>query len=85
MSTEYCPGAAGLRGTPTLTIKTCPNCGADVELFSIDRKVACDQCGFVVHNSIQSCIQWCKYAESCFGEEMVRKYRRPLSQAERNS
>jgi len=70
MWTHYCPGSAGLRGTPTLEIKTCPECGADVELFSIDRKVACDRCGFVVYNKVQSCIQWCKYARDCVGEEM---------------
>ena len=49
-------------------------CGADVELFSIDRKVACEKCGFVVYNSVLSCIQWCRYAEQCFGAEMVSKY-----------
>jgi ribosomal protein S27AE len=74
----HCPGAAGLRGTPTLTIKTCPQCGADVELFSIDFKVACDNCGFVVFNDLQSCIQWCKYAEACVGEELYRKLKPKL-------
>ncbi len=77
MLNAACPGAASLRGTPTITIKTCPQCGADVELFSIDFKVACDQCGFVVYNNIQSCIQWCKLAEACVGEEGYTKFRRP--------
>ena len=72
-----CPGAASLRGTPTITIKTCPHCGADVELFSIDFKVACDQCGFVVYNNVQSCIQWCKLAADCVGEELYTRFKKP--------
>ncbi len=76
MSNAYCPGSAALRGTPTLTIKTCPQCGADVELFSIDKKVACDRCGFVVYNDLQSCIQWCRYAEACVGPEIVARFKR---------
>jgi ribosomal protein S27AE len=74
---SYCPGSASLRNNISLEIKTCPECGADVELFSIDRKVACDKCGFVVYNNALSCIQWCRYAEQCFGAEMVTKYKKP--------
>ncbi len=77
MLNTACPGAASLRGTPTITIKTCPQCGADVELFSIDFKVACDRCGFVVYNNVQSCIQWCKLAEACVGEELYTKFKKP--------
>ena len=35
---SYCPGSASLRNNISLEIKTCPECGADVELFSIDRR-----------------------------------------------
>ena len=72
---NYCPGSASLRNHITLDIKICPQCGADVELFSIDRKAVCDKCGFVVYNSLQSCIAWCRYAEQCFGAEMVVKFK----------
>lgn len=75
MLEHFCPGSASLRKDITLTIKTCPHCGADVELFSIDKRVACDQCGFVVYNSIQSCVQWCSYAEQCMGPEVVAQFR----------
>ncbi len=67
-----CPGAANLR-TPTLTIKKCPQCGEEVELFSNDREVACSRCGFVVYNDFQSCAQWCRYARECLGEELYEK------------
>nr|WP_321351574.1 hypothetical protein [uncultured Methanoregula sp.] len=69
---DHCPGAANLR-TPTLAIKKCPQCGEDVELFSNDISVACSNCGFVVYNEIESCVQWCKHAKECVGEEMYNR------------
>jgi NADH pyrophosphatase NudC (nudix superfamily) len=69
---DNCPGAANLR-TPTLAIKKCPRCGEEVELFSNDISVKCSGCGFVVYNDIASCVQWCKYAKECVGEEMYNK------------
>ena len=69
---DHCPGAANLR-TPTLTIKKCPQCGEEVELFSNDISVKCSGCGFVVYNDIESCIQWCRHAKECVGEENVQE------------
>jgi NADH pyrophosphatase NudC (nudix superfamily) len=69
---EYCPGAAGLR-TPTLTIRTCPQCGAEIEIFSNEVKAVCENCGFVIYQDIQSCVQWCKYARQCVGEETYQR------------
>jgi len=54
----------------TLTERVCPNCGNIIELFSVDTEVACDKCGFVAYNDALSCVQWCKYAKQCVGEEM---------------
>jgi hypothetical protein len=65
---DHCPGAANLR-TPTLSVKKCPRCGEDVELFSNDISVKCSTCGFEVYNDIMSCVQWCKYAKECVGDE----------------
>lgn len=73
MLEHFCPGSSSLRKDITLTIKICPECGADVELFSIDKKVACDKCGFVVYNNLQSCIQWCRYAEQCVGADVLAR------------
>lgn len=66
-----CPGS--IANTPTLKIKKCPECGAEVEIFSNDVRVKCDRCGFTVYNDIESCIQWCKYARQCVGEELYNK------------
>lgn len=68
---DHCPGAANIR-TPTLAIKKCPQCGEEVEMFSNDIFVKC-RCGFEVYNNIASCVQWCKYAKECVGEEMYNK------------
>ena len=66
------PGTANLR-TPTLKIKKCPKCGAEVEIYSTDMKAKCDKCGTTVFDDLQSCIEWCQYAEKCLGEELYNK------------
>jgi len=67
-----CHGADGLK-TPELKIKICPECGAEVEMFSTDIEIQCERCGYTVYNDIQSCVQWCKYAIQCVGEELYNK------------
>ena len=54
----------------TINERVCPHCGNIIELFSVDTEVACDKCGFVAYNDTLSCVQWCKYAKQCVGEEM---------------
>ena len=83
MAEDFCPGSAFIR-TPTLTIKRCPECGAEVEVFSNDFKVICEGCGFTVYNDQQSCIDWCKYARDCFGEEVYERLRGEDAQEERD-
>lgn len=67
---DNCPGAAQFTRTPTLKIKKCPECGEDAEIFSTELKVNCGKCGFTIYNDLGSCIQWCKYAKECVGEEV---------------
>jgi hypothetical protein len=69
---DKCPGAGNIR-TPTLKIKKCPECGGEVEIFSTDFSVKCKDCDFTIYENLESCIQWCKYAEKCVGEEVYRK------------
>ena len=66
-------GCQGKPRTPTSPEKIGPNCGDPVELFSTDTQVACDKCGFVVYNDTLSCVQWCKYARKCVGDEMYER------------
>ena len=70
----YCPGAKNIRETPTLKVKICPQCGGEIEIFSTDIQVACDVCGFVAFNDIQSCIRWCKYARECVGDAIYERF-----------
>jgi hypothetical protein len=72
MILDHCPGSANLK-TPTLSIRKCPQCGEEIEIFSNDTSVACSICGFVIYNDALSCIQWCKYARECVGEEMFQR------------
>lgn len=66
-------GCQGKPRTPTISEKICPNCGNPIEIFSTDTQVACDKCGFVVYNDTLSCVQWCKYARKCVGDEMYER------------
>lgn len=63
-------GCQGKPRTPTIQEKICPCCGNIIEMFSIDTEMACEQCGFVAYNDTLSCVQWCKHAKECVGEEM---------------
>ena len=68
----FCAGKSAL-GTPTLKIIKCPECGGEIEMFSTDVKVKCDNCGFVAFNDINLCVQWCEHAEECVGTELYNK------------
>lgn len=71
---DKCPGAGNIK-TPTLKIKRCPECGAEVEVFSNDFSAICKGCGFTIYEDIDSCIKWCKYAEKCVGEEVYKRFK----------
>jgi hypothetical protein len=72
MTMQRCPGASAIR-TPTITEKICPECGKEIELFSIDPYVKCE-CGFIAYNDTQSCLEWCAYAKECVGDEVYERY-----------
>ncbi len=84
-------GCQGKPRTPTLREKICPNCGAVIEIFSIDTEVACENCGFIAYNDELSCVQWCQYAKKCVGEEMyehmmqIARGQRERARAEREA
>ena len=59
--------------TPTLREQVCPQCGNLIEIFSVDTSVTCEHCGFVAYNDTLSCVQWCKYARQCVGEETYER------------
>ena len=72
--------------TPTIIEKICPQCGHEIELFSIDTQRPCEHCGFVAYNDTLSCVQWCQYARKCVGDEMYEQMLAVLqSQKERSA
>jgi DNA-directed RNA polymerase subunit RPC12/RpoP len=49
---------------------TCSNCGYDVEIFSDENRVKCPKCRKMVgRKRLPSCVDWCKAAPACVGEE----------------
>lgn len=55
---------------------TCPDCGYKLEIFSDEIKVSCHKCkGLVCRERLPSCVDWCKFAKECVGEERWRKMR----------
>ena len=72
--------------TPTIIEKVCPQCGHEIELFSIDTQMACEHCGFVAYNDTLSCVQWGKHARKCVGDAMYEQMMQVLeSQKERSA
>ncbi len=61
----------GCQGKPQIRImeKICPQCGNEIEIFSIDTEAVCENCGFTIYNDTLTCAQWCKYAREFFGDE----------------
>ena len=39
--------------------RICPQCGHEIEIFSVDTEAACEHCGFVIY-----------YARQCVGDRM---------------
>jgi len=68
-----CPGAITIIN-PIPTYKSCPTCYEEVEIWSNELKTQCRKCGTVVFKEdVPSCIQWCKYARECIGEERYKR------------
>jgi ribosomal protein S27E len=65
----------GCQGKPQLQVfeKTCPNCGAEIEIFSVDTEATCEKCGFTIYNDTLNCVQWCKYARQCVCDKMYEQ------------
>ena len=59
--------------TPTIIEKGCPQCGHEIEMFSIDTQMPCEHCSFVAYNDTLSCVQWCAHAKECVGEEVYEQ------------
>ncbi len=65
---DRCPGQSSRN--LKVGVYICKNCGQEVEIFSDELRVKCPGCGKFVHKEkVPSCIEWCKSARECLGEE----------------
>ena len=71
--------------TPGIIEKICPNSGHEIEMFTIDTQMACEHCGFVAYNDTLSCVQWCKHARKCVGDEVYEQMMRVAQQQKERS
>lgn len=70
---NHCPGSKKLR-TPEISVRQCPGCGGDVELFSDETHAHCERCGMIVHGAWRHCTEWCKFADLCRAGAKNEKY-----------
>ena len=53
----------------------CSNCGYLAEIFSDEIKVKCPKCqSLICKERLPSCVDWCKAAKECVGEENYKLY-----------
>jgi predicted RNA-binding Zn-ribbon protein involved in translation (DUF1610 family) len=68
-----CPGSAGIK-SPTIELVRCKSCGVENEIFTDENSVLCENCGKIVLRSMDpTCIDWCKWAKECIGEEKYKE------------
>ena len=52
--------------TPKPSFLKCPSCNGDVEIWSDEESVPCPNCGAMVSKGkIQSCLDYCEFADKC--------------------
>ena len=74
MLTKHCPGSLGFV-QPKPEMFRCPSCGAEVEIWSDEGTGKCPACSKTVFRpGMQSCLDWCKHAKECVGEEKFTQY-----------
>ena len=69
-----CPGLSDFLRPKPEYIK-CPNCGGDVEIWTDEDKGECTSCGLKVSREMQTCLDWCEYADKCRQMIAVKKIR----------
>ena len=71
---KRCPGSLFFT-QPKPEIVSCPDCGADVELWSDEPSSQCPACGRMVIRKVgPSCVDWCRFAKECLGDEKFKRY-----------
>lgn len=76
MLSKHCPGSLGFV-QPKPELFRCPNCAREVEIWSDEATGNCPVCSKTVFRpGMQSCLDWCKHAKECVGDEKLAQYTR---------
>lgn len=69
-----CPGSQKFKRPQPENIK-CPFCGGEVEIWTDEFEAVCPGCKKTVsRGGEQSCLDWCKEARKCVGDEIYERY-----------
>ena len=69
-----CPGSKNIR-QPIPEYVKCHFCKAEVEIWSDEIKAKCPNCKqTVTREAGLSCLEWCKYAKECVGDQVYNNY-----------
>ena len=72
---RFCPGGTSIKNaTPEYIL--CTNCGAELEIWTDELRAKCSKCGTLnCRDRAPSCIDWCAYAEACFGPALYNRFK----------
>ena len=74
MKFDFCPGSSKFKRPEPETIK-CPTCSEEIEMWTDEIQVTCPNCkNTVMREGGASCLDWCKYAKECVGDNTYNKY-----------
>lgn len=84
MTIFHCPGADKIK-QPKPELINCPYCSGEVEIWTDEASAVCANCKKkLFKSSLNSCLDWCKYAKECAGEEVYRNYQKNKAIAANN-
>lgn len=70
---ESCPGSRQFKKPHPEEVR-CIFCAEDVEIWTDEFSAQCPKCGRAVSRTGQSCLDWCKAARECVGDEVYGSY-----------
>ncbi len=74
MSDFSCPGSVRIK-EPVPEFFECPKCASEVEIWTNENTRPCKKCGQMVsREQVPTCVEWCKHAKECVGEEALKRY-----------
>ena len=76
-----CPGSQKFR-QPQPENVMCPFCEKEIEIWTDEFRAVCPGCAKVVSRAGQCCLDWCKAAKECVGEQVYKDYEKNKKEKE---